>query len=64
MEIATHSNVLAWEMHEQRSLVATVHGAAKESDTAWSQNSNTPYKISSKYTKQKWTELKGEIELQ
>ena len=31
-EMATHSSILAWETHGQRSLVTTVQGAAKESD--------------------------------
>ena len=28
-EMATHSSILAWKFHVQRSLVATVHGIAK-----------------------------------
>ena len=28
-ETATHSNILAWESHGQRSLAGTVHGVAK-----------------------------------
>ena len=31
--MATHSCILVWESHGQRSLWATVHGVAKESDT-------------------------------
>ena len=29
-EIATYSSIRAWEVHGQRSLVAIVHGAAKD----------------------------------
>ena len=32
-EMATHSSILAWESHEQRSLTATVHGVTEKSDT-------------------------------
>ena len=31
-EMATHSSILACKTHGQRSLVAIVHGVAKESD--------------------------------
>ena len=29
MGMATHSSILAWESHRQRSLAGTVHGIAK-----------------------------------
>ena len=28
-EMATHSSILAWEFHGQRSLASTIHGVAK-----------------------------------
>ena len=28
-ELATHSSILAWEIHRQRGLAGTVHGVAK-----------------------------------
>ena len=31
--MATHSSILVWEIHVQRSWQATVHGTTKESDT-------------------------------
>ena len=35
-EMATHSSILAWEFHRQRSLVATVHRVTK----SWTQLGN------------------------
>ena len=39
-EMATHSNILAWEIHGQRSLAGYSHGVAKESDLTQRLNSS------------------------